>query len=97
MADLIIFAHLPMVMPIHCDCKVIIARDRSKIQNVKNRHTCLRGSIIKQLLVLDVVSLDFVMSKSNLADYCVNFIVQVSTQIYCRIDFMVTSFDSTSR
>ena len=97
LVDLLISVHLPTTMPIHYDCQVTIARARSKIHNGKSRYTRLRHSIIKQLLVLDVVSLDFLMSKLNLVDYFANFIVLTSTRIYCKIDFMVTSVDSTRR
>lgn len=53
---------------IHWDCQVTIARDRSKIYNGKNKHIRMRHNIVKQLLELNVVSLDFVRSTLNLTD-----------------------------
>ena len=48
-----------------CDCQTTITRVKSKVYNGKSRHIQLR---LRQLIDNDVMSLNFVRSKRNLAD-----------------------------
>ena len=48
-----------------CDCQAVITRVKSKVYNGKSRHIQLR---LRQLINNDVMSLNFVRSKRNLAN-----------------------------
>ena len=48
--------------------QVAIAKAKSKMFNVKKKHIHLRHNIVRQLLEIGVISLDFVRSVLNLAD-----------------------------
>ena len=50
------------------DSQVAIAKAKSKMFNVKNKHIHLRLNIVRHLLETRVISLDFVKLKLNLAD-----------------------------
>ena len=56
-------------MFMRCDRQTIITKDKSKIFNRKNKHICLRHNIVRQLLETRIKSLEFVMSKLNLAHH----------------------------
>ena len=51
-----------------CDSQVAIAKAKSKIFNGKNKHICLRHNIVRLLLEIGVIFLEFVRSKLNLLD-----------------------------
>ena len=51
-----------------CDSQVAFPKAKSKIFNGKNKHICLRHNIVLHLLETGVISLEFVMSKLNLAN-----------------------------
>ena len=51
---------------IHCDNQAAISR--AQIYNGKSRHIRRRHNIVKQLLSNEIISIDFVSSKDNLAD-----------------------------
>ena len=54
---------------IRCDSQATIANAKSKIFNGKNMHIRLRHNIVQQLLETQVISLELVRSKLNLADH----------------------------
>ena len=66
--DIPLFANYIASVCIHCDCQAGIAHAKNKIYNEKSRHIRLRHNIVRQLIGNDVMSLDFVRSKRNLAD-----------------------------
>ena len=51
-----------------CDSQAAIAKTKSKMFNEKNRHIRLRHKIVRQLLEIGVISLDFVRLELNLVD-----------------------------
>ena len=53
---------------IHCDNQSAIATAKNKTFNGKSRHIRLRHNIIKQLLKIGVISIDYVRFDVNLAD-----------------------------
>ena len=66
--DIPLFTNYIASVCIHCDCQAGIAHAKNKIYNGKSRHIRLRHNIVRQLIGNDVMSLDFVRSKRNLAD-----------------------------
>ena len=55
-------------MPMHYDSQVVISKVTSKNFNEKRRHLRVRHKSIRNLISHDVISLDFVRSKNNIAD-----------------------------
>ena len=55
-------------MSMHCDIQAAITKAKSKIFNGKNMYMCLRHNIVRQLLEIRVISLEFVRSELNLVD-----------------------------
>ena len=53
---------------IHCDCMSAIGRAQSTMYNGKSRHIRRRHKTIRQLISTGVISIDYVMSKDNIAD-----------------------------
>ena len=53
---------------IHCDSQSVIGRAQNSMYNDKSRHIHRRHDIIKQLLLIGVISLDYVKSKDNMAN-----------------------------
>ena len=61
----------PKLMPpicIHCDSQYAIGRAQNIVYNSKFRHIHRRHNTIRQLLSNEVISLDYVRSKDNIAD-----------------------------
>ena len=61
----------PKLVPpicIHCDSQSAIGRAQKNIYNSKSKHIRRRHNTIKQLLSIEVISLDYVKSKDNMAD-----------------------------
>ncbi|GKB42681.1 hypothetical protein Tco_0887623 [Tanacetum coccineum] len=54
---------------IHCDSDATLARAYSQIYNGKSRHLCVRHSMIREIIMNGVISLEFVRSQHNLADH----------------------------
>ena len=52
----------------HCDFQAKILITKNKAFNGKNRHLRLRHEVVKQLLKDEIISIDYVKSKVNLAD-----------------------------
>ena len=46
---------------------------------------------------MSIITLNVIKMRLFQDDCCANFIVLASAQIYCRIDLVVTSVDSTKR
>ncbi|GJV18369.1 zinc finger, CCHC-type containing protein [Tanacetum coccineum] len=55
--------------PIHCDSVATLAKAYSQMYNRKSRHLVVRHSMIRELIMNGVVSIEFVMSQQNLADH----------------------------
>ena len=53
---------------IHCDSQSAIGRAQNSMYNGKSRHILRRLNTIRQLLLIGVISIDFVKSKDNIAD-----------------------------
>ena len=53
---------------IHCDSQSAISRAKNSMYNSKPRHICRRHNTIRQLLSTEVISLEYVKSKNNIAD-----------------------------
>ena len=53
---------------IHCDSQSAICRAQSQIYNGKSRHIRCRHNTIKQLLEIEIISIDYEKSKDNLVD-----------------------------
>ena len=53
---------------IHCDSQSIIGRAQSGMYNGKSRHIHHRHNTVKQLLSNEIISIDYIKSKDNLAD-----------------------------
>ena len=61
----------PRPMPpicIHCDSQSTIGRAQSSMYNGKSGHMRRRHNTIRQLLLIGVISIDYVKSKDNIAD-----------------------------
>ena len=66
--DMPLFINSIASICIHCDCKAVIARAKSKIYNGKSRHIRLRHKVLRQLIDNGIMSLDFVRFVRSLAD-----------------------------
>ena len=53
---------------IHCDSQFAIGRAQNNIDNGKSRHIRRRHNTISQLLLIGVISLDYVKSKDSIVD-----------------------------
>ena len=51
---------------IHCDCQEARLIAKNKAFNEKNRHIRLRHEVVKQLLIDEIIFIDYVKSKVNL-------------------------------
>ncbi|KAL0421120.1 UNVERIFIED_CONTAM: Copia protein [Sesamum latifolium] len=54
---------------IHCDSAATLAKAYSQMYNGKSRHLGVRHSIIRELIMNGVISVEFVRSQHNLADH----------------------------
>nr|GEW86899.1 zinc finger, CCHC-type [Tanacetum cinerariifolium] len=54
---------------IRCDSATTMARTYSQIYNGKSRHLGVRHSIVRELIRNDAISIEFVRTQHNLADY----------------------------
>lgn len=54
---------------IHCDSAATLAKAYSHIYNGKSRHLGVRHSMIRELIMNGVISIEFVRSQQNLADH----------------------------
>lgn len=54
---------------ISCDSAATLARAYSQIYNGKSRHPSVRHSMIRELIMNGVISIEFVRSQQNLADH----------------------------
>ena len=53
---------------IHCDSKSVIGRAQSHMYNVKSRHIRRRHNTIRQLLSNEIISIDYMKLKENIAN-----------------------------
>ena len=53
---------------IHCDSQSTIGREQSHIYNGKSRHIRRRHNIVRQLLSNDIMTIEYIRSKENIAD-----------------------------
>ena len=63
--DMPLFTNSVVFVCFPCDCQAVITRVKSKVYNGKSQHIQLR---LRQLIDNDVISLNFVRSKRNLAN-----------------------------
>ena len=63
--DMPLFTNSVVFVCFPCDCQAVITRVKSKVYNGKSQHIQLR---LRQLIDNDVMSLNFVRSKRNLAN-----------------------------
>jgi hypothetical protein len=54
---------------IHCDSAATLAKAYSQVYNGKSRHLGVRHSMIRDLIMNGVISVEFVRSQQNLADH----------------------------
>ncbi|GKG25945.1 hypothetical protein Tco_0399091 [Tanacetum coccineum] len=54
---------------IHCDSVATLEKAYSQMYNGKSRHLGVRHNMIRELIMNRVVSIEFVRSQQNLADY----------------------------
>nr|GEW62879.1 hypothetical protein [Tanacetum cinerariifolium] len=59
-----------------CDSAAILAKSYSQMYNGKSRHLGVRHSMIRELITNGVVSIEFVKSQQNLADYLTNGLLE---------------------
>ncbi|GJT14969.1 putative reverse transcriptase domain-containing protein [Tanacetum coccineum] len=57
------------LISIHCDSAATLAKAYSQIYNGESRHLGVRHSMIRELIMNDVISIEFVRSQHNLADH----------------------------
>ena len=63
---------LPMpisLVAIHTDCRTTLAKAYSQVYNGKSRHIAHRHSLVQGYIVNGVITLDYVNTKFNLADF----------------------------
>ena len=53
---------------IYCDNQFAIGRAQTNIYNGKSRHICHKHNTIRQLLLIGIISIDYVKSKDNIMD-----------------------------
>ena len=53
----------------HYDCQAAISIAKNKPFNGKNKHIRLRNEVVKQLLIDEISSIDYVKSEVNLVDH----------------------------
>ena len=58
----------PMAIPLHCDLQAAIGIAHNSLYNRKERHICIRYSAVKHMLKHSVISLEYDISRRNLAD-----------------------------
>ncbi|XP_071712540.1 secreted RxLR effector protein 161-like [Rutidosis leptorrhynchoides] len=56
-------------MSIHCDSAATLAKAYSQMYNGKSRHLGVRHSMIRELIMNGVISIEFVRTPQNLADH----------------------------
>jgi hypothetical protein len=69
----------PKPMPpvsLHCDSQATLSQAYSHIYNGKSMHISLRHSYVRQLLIDEVITIDFVRSVQNLADPLTKWLVR---------------------
>ncbi|GKD56711.1 hypothetical protein Tco_1290098 [Tanacetum coccineum] len=54
---------------IRCDSAATLAKAYSQMYNGKSKHLSVRHSMIRELITNEVVSIEFMRSQQNLADY----------------------------
>ncbi|GJT54841.1 zinc finger, CCHC-type containing protein [Tanacetum coccineum] len=60
------------LISIHCDSVATLAKASSQIYNGKSRHLGVRHSMVRELIMNGVISIEFVRSQHNLADHLMN-------------------------
>ena len=53
---------------IHCDSQSAIGRAQNHMYNGKSRHIRRRHNTVRQLLSNEIISIDYIKSKENIAD-----------------------------
>ena len=58
---------MPLIY-IHCDSQSTIGRVQSNMYNGKSRHIRRRHNTIRQLLSIEIISIDYMKSKDNITN-----------------------------
>ena len=53
---------------LYCDSQYVVGRAQNSMYNGKYRHICHRHNTTSQLLAIEVIYVDYVKSKDNIAD-----------------------------
>ncbi|GJY50838.1 zinc finger, CCHC-type containing protein [Tanacetum coccineum] len=67
--EISIWPKLIATISIHCDSVATLAKAYSQMYNGKSRHLGVRHSMIRELIMNSVISIEFVRSQQNLADH----------------------------
>ncbi|GKG02097.1 hypothetical protein Tco_0306802, partial [Tanacetum coccineum] len=67
--DILIWLKPIAPISIHYDSVATLAKAYSQIYNGKSRHLGVRHSMIRELIMIGVISIEFVRSQHNLADH----------------------------
>ncbi|GJR13999.1 hypothetical protein Tco_0796651 [Tanacetum coccineum] len=67
--EILIWPKLIAPISIHCDSATTLAKAYSQIYNGKSRHLGVIHSMIRELIMNGVISIEFVRSQHNLADH----------------------------
>ena len=54
---------------IHTDCRTTLRKAYSQVYNGKSHHIALRHSLVQGYIINEVITLDYVNTKFNLADF----------------------------
>ena len=66
----ILILQMPIAtVKIHIDCRTSFGKAYSQVYNGKSRHIALRQSLVQGYIVNGVITLDYVNTKFNLADF----------------------------
>ena len=58
---------------IHFDCQATISIVKNKTFNAKNRHIHLKHEVVKQLLIDEIISIEYVKSEVNLTNHLTKY------------------------
>ncbi|GKF63324.1 hypothetical protein Tco_0186772, partial [Tanacetum coccineum] len=67
--EIILWPKLMSTISIRCDSAATLAKAYSQVYNGKSRHLGVRHSMIRELIMNGVISVEFVKTQLNLADH----------------------------
>ncbi|GKE28607.1 hypothetical protein Tco_1443991, partial [Tanacetum coccineum] len=74
--EILIWPKLIAPISIHCDSAATLAKAYSQIYNGKSRHLGIRHSMIRELIMNGVISIESAHSQHNLADHLTKGLVR---------------------